>query len=169
MQRAKTGLTLIELLVTIGIISILMSMSLAGIANSRERSRDAKRIADINTIQLALEQHSLGNARYPYPPSSRTSTYCEGKGSGIYNNPCFSEYLAVTPKDPRGTPYDYYRPACLNAVSGQMRSYTASSPCTGPDEVQSASYGLHAQLEGKNKQSANDSSPTNLLSFDVLP
>lgn len=167
-NTTRKGFTLIELLVVIGIIGLLLSMSMVGIANSRQRSRDAKRIADLNSIQSALEQHSLGNPKYPYPPMSKTSDYCDGKGSGgIYNNPCFSEYLSVTPKDPRGTEYGYYRPACLDTKNGVMRSYSAGSPCT--TTVQSSSYGLHAVLEASNKQSLSDSSPDNPTSFDLMP
>lgn len=66
MQRNKTnGFTLIELLVVIAIISILASVVLASLNTAREKSRDAKRISDVNQIRIALELYFDDNGGYP--------------------------------------------------------------------------------------------------------
>lgn len=59
------GFTLIELLVVIAIIGILASVVLASLNSARKKSRDARRIADIKQIQLALELYFDTARSYP--------------------------------------------------------------------------------------------------------
>ncbi len=49
------GFTLIEMLVVIAIIGLLSSVVVIGLGGSRSKARDARRIADIQQIQNALE------------------------------------------------------------------------------------------------------------------
>jgi len=64
-NTSKRGFTLIELLVVIAIIGILSSVVLASLNDARQKSRDAKRIADIRQTQLALELYFDSNGSYP--------------------------------------------------------------------------------------------------------
>lgn len=60
------GFTLIELLVVIAIIGILASVVLASLNSARKKSRDARRIADLKQVQLALELYFDANSSaYP--------------------------------------------------------------------------------------------------------
>ncbi|MBI3632996.1 MAG: type II secretion system protein [Candidatus Vogelbacteria bacterium] len=61
----KKGFTLIELLVVIAIIGILSSVVLVSLQSSRAKARDAKRIADIGSIQQALALYYDSNNSYP--------------------------------------------------------------------------------------------------------
>ena len=59
-HRSK-GFTLIELLVVIAIIGILASIITGSLASARARGRDAKRVADIKNIELALKLYYADN------------------------------------------------------------------------------------------------------------
>ncbi len=59
------GFTLIELLVVIAIIGLLSSVVLASLNSARQKSRDARRIADMVQIRTALELYYDSNRAYP--------------------------------------------------------------------------------------------------------
>jgi prepilin-type N-terminal cleavage/methylation domain-containing protein len=70
-QKSK-GFTLIELLVVVAIIGVLATIVLSSLSDARARSRDAKRLADIRTIQAALEVYYVDNGVYPLLPHDYT-------------------------------------------------------------------------------------------------
>ena len=51
--RFAKAFTIIELLVVISIIGILATIVLASLSTSRAKGRDARRVADMKSIQLA--------------------------------------------------------------------------------------------------------------------
>ncbi len=83
--KAVLGFTLIELLVVIAIIGILSSIVLASLNTARLKARDARRVADIKQLQLALQLFYDANSSYP------TTTAMAGL------NPT---YIATIPEDP---------------------------------------------------------------------
>ncbi len=64
-RTAKDGFTLIELLVVIAIIGILSTLAIVALGSARAKSRDSKRVADMQAIQKALELYYADNASYP--------------------------------------------------------------------------------------------------------
>lgn len=66
-KKNSKGFTLIELLVVIAIIGILSSVVLASLNSARKKSRDARRVADIKQVQLALELYYDANTTTGYP------------------------------------------------------------------------------------------------------
>ncbi len=90
MFKNKKGFTLIELLVVIAIIGILASVVLASLNTARKKSRDARRIADIKQLQLALELYFDATRAYPATLSLLQTTY-----------------IPVVSNDPLGAVYTY--------------------------------------------------------------
>ena len=75
MKKTAQGFTLIELLVVIAIIGILASIITVSLQSGRAKGRDAKRISDIRTIQLALEEYYNDNGSYPNTTASLAPNY----------------------------------------------------------------------------------------------
>ena len=88
MLGSRRGFTLIELLVVIAIIGILSSVVLASLNSARKKGRDARRVADLKQLQLALELSYDANGTYPAALSSA--------------NLVTPGYISVIPADPSG-------------------------------------------------------------------
>lgn len=101
MNKKIKGFTLIELLVVIAIISLLSTTVMASLNQARQKSRDAKRISDMKTIQTALEIYYNDNNGYPI-----TGWRSQCAGWGGYINPdnvipgLAPTYIGKVPSDP---------------------------------------------------------------------
>ncbi|MEK9195610.1 MAG: prepilin-type N-terminal cleavage/methylation domain-containing protein [Patescibacteria group bacterium] len=86
------GFTLIELLVVISIIGLLATTMVASVNSARGKARDARRLADIKQIGLALELYYDANGTYP----DETIPAPEGSLAGweVSTRGNFMEYLA---------------------------------------------------------------------------
>ena len=112
----RKGFTLIELLVVIAIIGILASVVLASLNSARRKSRDARRIADIKQIQLALELYFDANQSYP----------TLAQGTAILTTGCSgpSACIPVVPKDPQNSATSYnYAAIPVGCATGACTSY----------------------------------------------
>ncbi len=74
-KRGNKGFTLIELLVVIAIIGVLASIVLASLNTARKKSRDTRRVADMNQAKLALELYYDSNRVYPIATASLVPTF----------------------------------------------------------------------------------------------
>lgn len=95
------GFTLIELLVVIAIIGLLSSVVLASLNTARGKARDAKRMAELDQLQLALEMYYDTVGSYPAYSTSVVNPDL---------NPLVPTYIGTLPADPvhtGGTGYRY--------------------------------------------------------------
>ena len=105
MLSKQKGFTLIELLVVIAIISLLATLAVTSLSNTRIKARDTSRVVDIKEIVKALELYYSDNNSYP------SSLAGDGSWDGIYT--CWGDsstnwiiglaptYMAELPRDPR--------------------------------------------------------------------
>jgi prepilin-type N-terminal cleavage/methylation domain-containing protein len=90
----KNGFTLFELLVSISIISVMTAIAVISFGGISKKSRDARRMADLEKIRISLEAaRQVGNT---YPTTSTVQTIL------------VPTYLQQWPKDPKtGLIYTY--------------------------------------------------------------
>jgi prepilin-type N-terminal cleavage/methylation domain-containing protein len=134
LSRKAKGFTLIELLVVIAIIGILASIVLASLNSARAKSRDARRVSDVKSIQLALELYFDACGGYP---DEAAATFAASMGlTGCTAASTIATYLTVAPTNPtpNGANYVY----CSAATPGGACSASAT-----------ASYTLTFSLEGQ--------------------
>jgi len=111
MSRKRTfsslfnGFTLIELLIVIVILGILAALITGNFFTSLKKGRDARRKADLEQIQRALEMYYEDKKAYPV-----TAGLTFG-GKLCENNPCVASdkvYMQKAPNDPiSGKNYQY--------------------------------------------------------------
>ena len=64
-SQISKGFTLLEVLVVIAIIAILISIGSAAYTSAQKKSRDARRQADLKSVQNGFEQYYADNTAYP--------------------------------------------------------------------------------------------------------
>jgi general secretion pathway protein G len=103
-NQESRGFTLIELLVVIAIIGMLSSVVLASLNNARKKGRDARRIADLKQMQLALELYYDANAGYPV--LTTVNTTAAGFATALAG--LAPAYIAALPADPTNSGSNIY-------------------------------------------------------------
>ena len=149
----RGGFTLIELLIVIAIIGMLSTLSVVALNSARQRSRDAKRVADIRQIQTALELGYTESQRYPASPtdnvigsSTTSSVLCSVGLVPTWQNTqagCTTLYMGLVPSNPtpNGMAYWYdvnanfssYR--ILFSLEGQTGQLAAGNLCANENGI----------------------------------
>ncbi|MCR4263419.1 MAG: type II secretion system GspH family protein [Candidatus Roizmanbacteria bacterium] len=135
-RRRNPGFTLAELLVSVSIIALISSTTVAGFANVLRRARDVKRLADMEAIQTALEGYKADHGEYP-PNDDNDCAGWDTTSDGLFIPRLVSEgYLDNSFQDPlnstgacaghgsEGFNYFYYRyPPGLYNCSNNFNNY----------------------------------------------
>ncbi len=64
-MKKSTGFTLIEMLIVVAIIAILSGVAFTGIRGAQDKARDARRIANLESVRVYLENYSSKCGHYP--------------------------------------------------------------------------------------------------------
>lgn len=96
-KSARSGFTLVEVLIVVSIVAFLAGMSIYLLSSQIFKGNDAKRKSDINRIQIAIEEYEKDNDCYP---TAQTVSCTPDTG--------LRPYLDKTPCDPKTKSSYYY-------------------------------------------------------------
>jgi type II secretory pathway pseudopilin PulG len=100
--------TLVELIVSITIITLISAIIITNLTSSRTKANDVQRISDLNHIQLALNLYYDRCKEFPFATNDGqvdlTKSYCPVNSGTAY----LSDYISAIPIPPApSTKYDY--------------------------------------------------------------
>lgn len=107
MKVKDRGFTLIEILIAVAIIAVLTAVTLSSAAALQKNSRDARRTADLSSLQVSLQQYYADQNYYPLAGLSTGQLDLQGENFASPNGSIV--YLNKIPTDPLGvtSPYVY--------------------------------------------------------------
>lgn len=143
----QIGFTLIELVIVIGIISILSSFIMVNYIGVKQRGNDAERKSNLRQIQSALELYRADQTSY-----TLTLGNCNS-GISLGSPTCSTIYMNKLPKDPKGSSYynsgnyfynsngtTYNLVACIENRSDNDPNITRTPPSGVPRTCSSSFY-----------------------------
>jgi len=95
-RNKERGFTLVEMMVVIVIIGLLAAVVVVNVMPAVDRAAQTRVKADLDQIEMAIDQYRLENMRYP--------TAQEGL------NALVPQYVRRLPNDPWNSPYVYVTP-----------------------------------------------------------
>ena len=129
LKNSKKGFSLVEILIVIAIIGILSSVILASLTVARQKSRDAKRVAEMWQIKRGLDIYFDGAQSYPSttpvcsPACPRPSD--DDVRLQLLNQ---SDFLPSTPIPPPGGADQYYVYRGVYDVAGTPTECDIAAP-----------------------------------------
>lgn len=130
-KNTVKGFTLIELMVVIAIIGILSTVISTPISTYLKKSRDSKKIADMNELKAALGQYAIdNNGLFPTSLTAlETGSYIKKLPASVAAaTPAKDKIMYVTYESPAGTPNSYHLGASLEFKNAVLLT---DQDCTG--------------------------------------
>lgn len=125
-KKIVQGFSLVELLITVSIIAILISIGIASYATINKQSRDTKRKGDLEQIRAALEMYRANNGYYPSVGTGSWVVTSSATDSLVGLTPVLvPTYIPVVPTDPK--PSQSYMYIATNISSGNYYGYCVSA------------------------------------------
>ena len=101
------GFTLIEIMVVVVIIGLLAALVAPALIGNIDRAQVNRAMADIRSIETALNLYRLDNFRYPSTDQGLDALV---RNPGEAAAPNWKAYLRSLPSDPWNQPYQYIYP-----------------------------------------------------------
>jgi len=102
-NNKRAAFTLIELLIVIVILGMLATITIASFARGKAKARDSRRVADLNSIQMAVDMFRDTEKRWPGTASSwyqsNHTPWWQGNGNTLFETE-IALYLSPLPRDP---------------------------------------------------------------------
>lgn len=128
-HSAQLGYTLFEIMLVLGIISILVGSAIYLLVGNVDAAKEQRVDADIQAITTQLKTYEMQN--YTFPSTAQGLQALVSKPSSEPVPRRWRQLLEQVPLDPWGTPYQYAYPGRKNTKGFDLYSF-------GPDRVESA-------------------------------
>ena len=130
----KRGFTLIEILIVVAIVAVLSSLVLVGLSSVQKKSRDARRVADLNQVQKAVQLYFQRCGFYPggtnCSPRSLTPFWSQLRSVLLESD---LGILNIPATNPAGRSYGYFRINSESQFVMQAQLDESGSPLLASD------------------------------------
>ena len=109
-RRHQRGFTLMEIMVVIFIIGLLIAVVAPSVLGNQDKAMRQKVLADLSTLEQALDMYRLDNLRYPTSEQGLNSLTSAPKVEPLPRSWRADGYIRRLPDDPWGNPYHYRAP-----------------------------------------------------------
>jgi general secretion pathway protein G len=107
--KKQVGFTLLEVMVVVVILGLLASFIVPNLLGNKEKADQKKAIADIVSLENALDMYKLDNGVYPTTDQGLEALVVKPTNP-VPRNYRDGGYIKRLPKDPWGNSYQYLSP-----------------------------------------------------------
>jgi general secretion pathway protein G len=108
--KRQRGFTLMEIMVVIFIIGLLIAVVAPSVLGNQDKAMRQKVLADLSTLEQALDMYRLDNLRYPSSEQGLNALTSAPKVEPLARAWRADGYIRRLPADPWGNAYNYKAP-----------------------------------------------------------
>lgn len=109
-RNRQRGFTLMEIMVVIFIIGLLIAVVAPSVLGNQDKAMRQKVLADLSTLEQALDMYRLDNLRYPSTEQGLNALSSAPTVEPLARAWRADGYIRRLPADPWGNPYHYRAP-----------------------------------------------------------
>lgn len=109
-KRRERGFTLMEIMVVIFIIGLLIAVVAPSVLGSQDKAMRQKALADLATLEQALDMYRLDNLRFPTSEQGLQALVSKPSLEPLPRSWRADGYIRRLPEDPWGNAYGYRTP-----------------------------------------------------------
>ena len=109
-MRNQRGFTLMEIMVVIFIIGLLIAVVATSVLGNQDKAMRQKVLADLSTLEQALDMYRLDNLRYPTTEQGLGALVKAPAAEPLARGWRADGYIRRLPDDPWGNAYRYRAP-----------------------------------------------------------
>ena len=147
MRKNIFGFTLLEMLVVIGIISVLTAMGAVSYSTAQKKARDAKRKVDLGVIKNAMEQYyMLCTGLYPEDAGGKVPGTIRADPAVVPSCSSDTIIMLAAPLDPKaGVSYDYDDAVIPPDVAPKICASDVAGGVTNLMETETVTYCVYLE------------------------
>lgn len=134
-KRSSAGFTLLEMVIVLGIISLILGGSIAFMGKISEGAKVSRVDGDFTSISSALKMYKVNNGSYPYTQQGLKALV--EKPSGTPQPRRWQKLMDKVPPDPWGNEYGYKFPGSKDPTEFEIISRGADGVEGGEQDYSS--------------------------------